>query len=235
MVIYKSFTCSAGVEEAVEMTIPGTEEVIQQYPTAAKCVAENIISAVAELGVEMMYHEESSQLHVGDARFVLIYGRDNLYAVSNGTGEVGVCQVAQANVVSEDAITQDMSICVRGTSSSFEVIVGVQDFFGIYTFERVFDNKRLTAIRKNDSNGRFCIFDEGEFLEYAEIIIPDNGQYSSSAYQVSGVALVPAVCTSFAYRILDAFLYIPFLQSGAYYEIADFSVVAAASCVLLVC
>lgn len=235
MVIYKSFTCSAGVEEAVEMTIPGTEEVVQQYPTAAKCVAENIISALEELGVEMTYNEETFEAQVGNSKFVLIYGRDNLYAVSNGMGELGACHVAQANVISEDVITQDMSICVRGTSNSFEVIVGVQDFFGIYTFERVCDTKKLTAIRKNDSSGRFCIFDNGEFLEYAEIIIPDDGQYSSSAYQVSGVALVPAVCTSFAYRILDAFLYIPFLQSGAYYEIADFSVVAAASCVLLMC
>ena len=235
MVIYKSFTCSAGVEEAVEVTIPGTEEVIQQYPTAAKCVADNIVSALAELGVEMVYNEETFEAQVGNAKFMLVYGLEHLYAFPNGADELGACQVSQANVVSEDTITQEMSICVRGTSNSFEVIVGVQDFFGIYTFERVFDNKKLTAIRKNTSDGRFWIFDEGAFLEYAEIIIPDNGQYSSSAYQASGVALIPAVCTSFAYKILDAFLYIPFLQSGAYYEIADFSVVAAASCVLLVC
>lgn len=231
MVIYKEFTCSANVNDAVDFITVGGTAAVKQYPSAANQVAENLISALEELGVEMTYNEETFEACINDTKFYLVCDKDELSIFwLSAEGWLG-CSVHHAGIVSDESVSHEFAIRVTGTVNSFEVAVGVQDFFGIYTLERAFDKKKLTAIKMNTSEGKFTIFENGDILELGQVIIPTSAY--PSEFAISGVTLVPAVTTNFAYRILDAFLYIPFLQTGTYYEIADFSVVAVASCVLL--
>ena len=233
MIIDKSFTCTDNEDAMVEVGGLVPDEVYLQYPNAAKCFATNLIAALAQLGVTMTYNEQTYEARINDVSFTLIYGPEFLSLVGNGGNTLIDCAITQANVFLQNSITQEMCICVKGTENTFEVTVGIEDLFGIYAFEKVSDGKKFTALRKNTTEGIFWIFENGKFVETAEVIIPSNGPHSSSKFSAAGVALIPAVSTSFVYRILDAFLYIPFLHTGTYYNIADFSVVAVASCVLI--
>lgn len=230
MVIYKEFSTSAEVAEAVEFVVIG-DTVVKQYPSIAIQVARNLVSALHELGIAMTYNQTTFEACIGTAKFHLICD-DTTLSIFWQVGEEWMsCSVAHSGVVTSDFISCEFAIRVMGTSNSFEVSVGVQDFFGIYTLERAWDDKKLTAIRMNESRSKFAIFEDWQILELGKIIVPSADH--PSKFSASGVTLVPAVTTNFAYRIMDAFLFIPFLQTGTYYEIADFSVVAVASCVLL--
>ena len=232
MIIDKEIVCSDSQYSATSVSIEGKSCPLRQYPAAAKKLAECFISAFSELGIQATYDEKTYKMSINKASVYLIYGDDAVGLYMSGTNTLVGCTVNVSNSLEGEIRSATLQVKVIGTSNSFEVFVGIQDFFGSYTFERAHDKKKFTAIRLTSDEGNFVLYNsDSGYEEYGRVIMPHSG-YPSAASAL-GVVLVPAVTTNFAYRILDAFLYIPSLQTGTYYEIADFSVVAVASCVLL--
>lgn len=232
MIIQKTVICQNPKDETQDMDIPEVGETFVNYPVAAKSFAECLVSALAELDVEMTYDEQSSKISVNGCELYLIYGYNELNVFCVGVeGKCGGFS-PQANRIIDSKVSQELTICVRGTPESFEVLVGDQHFFGIYTVERLYDNEHLTAIRNGYVLGELVIYKEGTFVEKTGIVFPNRNEISK--YKAYGVALVPAICTNFVYTVVNAFMLIPFLQEGASYDMGDVSVISAASCVLIV-
>lgn len=241
MIAYHTFICSAPLEEGVDKVIPALNTTVVHYPSAASCFANNLISAVSGLGVTMTYNEETSELTVGQAKMELVYGKENIYLMFSSGRDSGACVLPVLHLVDDITISQTFTLCIKGTSLSFEVSVSGSDkvglfvdFFGAYTFQRVHDSASNMAIRRNTEDGHFWVFENKQFVEHCQVIVPAP-DYAISPHSHSGIAFVPAVTTDFAYRIFDAYMLSHIMASGTFYKIAGVSVVAVQNCVVLCC
>ena len=237
MIVTKTFQYSGTLGSTKNVSIPdGTTA--PHIASWGRFVVDGINQVLESFGTHIEYDEQTGAGSLSGTSFILLFTGSTVRLYANPGGEL---DYVNQSVAFGSGDYYNVVVTVKGTPDSFEVFLagGSQlgsffDVLGKYSFERLADGKVLSALRKPDSTGKFWVFEDGEFLEYALIVKPDS-QYAYSDYTYPGYALIPAIPTNFAYRIVDAYLFCPMLESKVYYTIADVSVVAVHSCLLLKC
>ena len=237
MIVTKTFQFSGSIGSTKNVSIPdGTTA--SHVPTWARFVVDGINEVLASFGTHIEYDEQTGAASMSGTSFILTITGSTVRLYANPGGEL---DYTNQSIAFGSGDYYNVVVTVKGTTDSFEVFLAggseIGSFFDIlgkYNFKRLSDGRVLSALRKPDSTGKFWVFEDGEFLEYALIVKP-AAQYAYSDFTYIGYALVPAIPTNFAYRIVDAYLYCPMLESKVHYTIADVSVVAVHSCLLLRC
>ena len=238
MIISKSFRLEEHIGSGISISIPNSSSTTH-YPVIGRFIADCLNEVLSELGIALSYDESTAQAEMEGISFNLVANTSSIRVYFNGDDDLGYNSVSASysgNTVSYSAV-----ITVKGTANSFEVFIAAGldvsnplPLFGRYKVERLCDGKLLTAFRRNNTSGNFWVFENGTLLEYAAVLKPDK-TYAHSSSTYSGYALLPAVFTNFAYKILDAYIYCHMLETGNHYIIAGVSVVAVQSSILLKC
>ena len=236
MIISKAFTFTGDWGDSVTITIPGSTTKVSHYPGLARFMIDSFNDVLANFNTFITYNENTAEATINQANFIIAVGSTSIKIYFDGDGSLG------CNTVNYDSYASDnLVVLVKGNTNAFELLMAsganissYSTLFGKYSCERLSDGKILTAFRRNNSTGTFWLFEDGTFLQYVSIVKADT-LYAFSSYSYSGYALVPAILTNFAYRIVDVYLYCPMLESGSYYTIAGVSVATVQSCLMLTC
>lgn len=238
MIVSKSFRLDENVGSGKSISIPNASSTTN-YPIIAKFIVDSLNEVLSDFGARIEYNEETAVAQMDGVSFYLVASTSSIRTYFDGDRDLGYNSISAS--YSGNTQAYGAVITVKGTAESFEVYVSAgldltnpSILFGRYSLRRLVDGKVLTGFRRNDTTGTFWVFDDGQFVEYAGVIKVDK-TYAYSDFTYSGYALVPAVLTNFAYQIVDAYLYCPMLESGNHYTIADVSVVAVQSCILVKC
>ena len=238
MLLSKSFRLEEHIGSGITVSIPNSSSTTT-YPIIGKFIVDGLNEVLSNLGVSIQYDPQTGLATMLGVSFYLVASTSSIRCYFDGDRDIGYNSISAS--YSGNTQAYGAVITVKGTAESFEVYISAgldltnpSILFGKYNLERLSDGKVLTAFRRNNTTGTFWVFDNGQFVEYAAVIKADKA-YAYSDFTYSGYALVPAVLTNFAYRITNAFLYCPMLESGNHYTIADVSAVAVQSCLLLRC
>lgn len=236
MIISKPFTFTGDFGSSVSITVPGSSSKVTHYPALGRFVVDSFNDVLANFNSHIEYDEQTGEAEMDGAGFLILVGASSIRMYFNGDDELGYNTVSFTTSYDFNLI-----ILVRGTFESFELLIASGDsissfstLFGKYSMERLSDGKIIPAFRKNNTNGSFWMFEDGAFIGHSQIVKPSsNYAYAETTY--SGFALVPAVLTNFAYRVVDVYMFCPMLESGSYYTIAGVSLVSVQLCLLLKC
>lgn len=238
MIISKAFTLNEYIGSGVSISIPNGSTTTN-YPIIGKFIVDSLNEILADFNTSIEYDAQTGQAQMDGVHFIIVANTSSVRFYFNGDSEIGYNSVSAS--YSGNTQSYRMVATVKGNSESFEVYIAagldvsnVSSMFGKYSLTRLSGGKTLTAFRRNNTTGNFWVFEDGQFLEYAAVVIPSK-TYAYSDFTYSGYALVPAILTNFAYQIVNAYLYCPMLESGNHYTIADVSVVAVQSCLVLKC
>lgn len=238
MIISKTFTLDKNVGSGQSISVPGASSVTN-YPIVSRFIVDGLNDILANFNHHIEYNETTGQAVLDGVTFYIVANLSNIQMYFRDNSEIGYNSIYAS--FSGNTKAYRMTATVRGDDQSFEIYIAagldlsnVSTMVGKYAVRRLSDGKILTAFRKNNSDGCFWVYEDGQFLEYSAVIKPATTYaYSSNTY--SGYALLPAVMTNFAYQLVNAFLYCPALQSGNHYTIAGINTVSVQSCVLLKC
>lgn len=239
MIVSKAFTLNENVGSGISISLPNSSNTTTHYPIIGRFIVDSLNEVLSDFNARIEYNEQTAEAEMNGVNFLIAANTSSVRFYFNGDSEIGYNSISAS--YSGNTQAYRMVATVKGNEDSFEVYIAagldvstVSSMFGKYSLKRLADGKTLTAFRRNNTNGTFWVFDDGQFLEYAAVVKPDK-TYAYSDFTYSGYALVPAILTNFAYQLENAFLYCPMLESGNHYTIADVSVVAVQSCLILMC
>lgn len=238
MIISKTFRMNEHIGSGVTVSIPDASSTTT-YPKIGRFIVDSLNAVLESFNTRIEYDEQTGLASIDGISFYLVASTSSIRAHFDGDRDIGYNSISAS--YSGNTQAYGATITVKGTVNSFEVYISAGlnltnpvILFGKYSLKRLYDNKVVTAFRRNNTTGNLWVFEDNTFKEYAAVITADK-TYGYSDFTYSGYALVPAVLTNFAYQLVDAYLYCPMLESGNHYTIADISVVAVQSCVLLKC
>ena len=238
MIISKAFTLEEHIGSGISIPIPNGSTTTA-YPIIGRFIVDSLNEILANFNAHIEYNEQTAEAEMNVIPFHIAADTSAVRFYFNCYSEIGYNSVSAS--YSGNTQAYRMVATVKGTAESFEVFIAAgldvsnpAVMFGKYNLRRLSDGAVLTAFRRNNTDGNFWVFENGQFLEYAAVVKPGK-TYAYSDFTYSGYALVPAILTNFAYQIENAYLYCPMLETGNHYTIADVSVVAVQSCLLLRC
>ena len=236
MIISKPFTFTEDFGESVSILPPNVTSKVTHYPALGRFIVDSFNDVLANFNAHIEYNEQTGEAEMDRASFLILAGASSIKIYFNGDDEIGYNSVSFTT-----AYDFNLIVLVRGTSESFELLISSGDsissyltLFGKYSMERLSDGKIITAFRKNSTTGSFWMFEDGVFIGHSQIVKPSS-TYAYAETTYSGFALVPAVLTNFAYRVVNVYMFCPMLESGTYYTIAGVSLVSVQTCLLLKC
>ena len=239
MIISKSFKLNEHIGSGKSISLPNSSTTTTHYPIIGKFIVDSLNEILSSFGTRIEYDEQTAEATMNGIGFIIAANTSSIRFYFNGDSEIGYNSISAS--YSGNTVAYGMVATVKGTADSFEVLIAAgldlsnpAVMFGKYNLKRLADGTVLTAFRRNNTTGNFWVFESGQFKEYAAVVVPGK-TYAYSDFTYSGYALVPAILTNFAYQIVNAYLYCPMLESGNHYTIADISVVAVQSCLILKC
>lgn len=241
MIRKRAFFYEATTTDKKTVSFLGQTATYEHYPSMAKKFVGAISSVLNELGIEVLYDEESAWGEIDGVPVMIVYKPSAVYFWCEGMGSSSP-GITLAHTGYTDSADQALGVTVKGTAKSFAVYlgsgtgIGAEKFaFGMMTMKRLSDENEVKGIMSSAATPLLYTFKGSAYSETSEVVKPAV-QHSASLFGYDGLALVPAVTTSLAYLIEDCFLTSPaLLADGSYYTIGGENVVVVNGNFLLKC
>ena len=242
MIIKKSNTFEATSKDKTTLSFPGQTATFDHYPSLANEFFSLLQSVLTEAGISSSYDSSTGEATIFGVPMMIIYAPSKVYFWCQGMGS-SYNSVSLAYTGKTSSFEQSIGVTIKGTTNSFAIYlgsgssVGSETYaFAIFSMNRISDNTTFKGFLVSSTTPvLYTIDSSGSFVEKNAIIKPAT-DYANSGAGYTGMALIPAITCSLAYRLLDSYINAPaLLTDNSYYTIASVSVVVVKNNVLLCC